>query len=58
MTGCALTEMDVKLSQLFDGEHAHDDDSAHLDRSTPDNKLCQDLYKSIITCLLSLHNLS
>ena len=30
MNGYELTEMDIKLSEFHDGEHAHDNDGTHL----------------------------
>ena len=57
MNSCVRTEMDTKLLELFDGECIHNNDSAHLNKNTPDDRACQDCCKSIIVCPLSLNDL-
>ena len=49
--------MDIKLSELCDGEHIYDNDGTHLDGDTPDDKIWQDRYKLIIVYPLNLHDL-
>ena len=51
------TEIDTKLSELFDGEYIHDNDGTHLDGNTPDDRLWQERYKSVIVYPLNLYDL-
>ena len=37
--GHTRTEMDIKMSELYDGECFHDNDGAHLDGGIVDNKV-------------------
>ena len=55
LEGYSLAEIDVKLAELFDGENTHNNDGTHLDIELVDDKVFQDRYKSLISCLLRLY---
>ena len=48
--------MDIRLSEVFDGEHTRDNDGSHLDGEIPDDAIWREHYKSIITYPLSQYD--
>lgn len=57
LDGYAITDMDHKLAELFDGEYVHNNDGPHLDGGIEEDKIWQDRHKNIISHPLRLHDL-
>ena len=49
--------MRIKLAELFEGEHAHDNDRNHLYGKIECDKVCQDWHKKLISHPLRLCDL-